>query len=237
MKESKFLELLNLYIDHEISPADAALLEADIEQNPAHRRIYGQYCQMQCACSLMAEDFRSKAEQTAPAAGEVAGRVVKLQPSGKRPAWQYYVAGLAAAACVGLVFVEASRDPGAAPQTVATALSSPAKTEPRQSTAAPANPGRVQLAAMPFSTSRTHRFVNQRLAQLSPLDSLGYDAGATTARWTAPAGTTLQAQLAEQSTILQFVFDQPAAPARPNTFRIHRRADDKLEMVTWTFRR
>ena len=29
MKDSEFLELLNLYLDHEISPADAARLEAD----------------------------------------------------------------------------------------------------------------------------------------------------------------------------------------------------------------
>ena len=32
MKDSEFLELLNLYLDHEISPADAARLEAEVRR-------------------------------------------------------------------------------------------------------------------------------------------------------------------------------------------------------------
>ena len=53
MKESKFIELLNLYVDHQISPDDAKLLESEVESNPTRRRIYRQYCQMQKACALM----------------------------------------------------------------------------------------------------------------------------------------------------------------------------------------
>ena len=35
MKDSEFIELLNLYLDHEISTADAARLEAEVQANPA----------------------------------------------------------------------------------------------------------------------------------------------------------------------------------------------------------
>ena len=50
MKESKFIELLNLYIDQQISPEDAALLEEAILQNPRRRQIYRQYCRMHKDC-------------------------------------------------------------------------------------------------------------------------------------------------------------------------------------------
>ena len=47
MKDSEFIELLNLYLDHEISVADAARLEAEVQGSPARRRVYREYCQMQ----------------------------------------------------------------------------------------------------------------------------------------------------------------------------------------------
>ena len=40
MKDRKFLEQLNLYLDGEIDPADAAEFEQEILSNPARRRIY-----------------------------------------------------------------------------------------------------------------------------------------------------------------------------------------------------
>ena len=39
MNDSEYIELLNLYLDHEISAADAARLEAEVQSNPARRRI------------------------------------------------------------------------------------------------------------------------------------------------------------------------------------------------------
>jgi len=57
MKDSEFLELLNLYLDHEITPADAARLEAEVRANPARRRTYQQYCRMQKACTMLAAEF------------------------------------------------------------------------------------------------------------------------------------------------------------------------------------
>lgn len=108
MKESKFIELLNLYVDHEITAADAALLEAEIERSPDRRRVYRQYCQMQKACTLLEHDFR--ADEAAPAANVIAF------PAPRRTgrAWGYAAAGfVAAAACVAFVFV--GRAPVTAP--------------------------------------------------------------------------------------------------------------------------
>jgi anti-sigma factor RsiW len=61
MKETKFIELLNLYVDHQISPAEAEQLEAEVRSNPEHRRLYREYCQMQQACTSLAEKFRAQA--------------------------------------------------------------------------------------------------------------------------------------------------------------------------------
>jgi len=64
MKDSEFLELLNLYLDHEISPADAARLEAEVRASPGRRRTYLQYCRMQKACAALAAEFA--ADRPAP---------------------------------------------------------------------------------------------------------------------------------------------------------------------------
>lgn len=57
MNDSEFIELLNLYLDHEITPADAARLEAEVRGNPERRRTYLEYCRMQKACAILAADF------------------------------------------------------------------------------------------------------------------------------------------------------------------------------------
>jgi hypothetical protein len=98
MKDSKFIELVNLYIDHQITPEDAALLEAEIQQKPERRRIYRHYCQMQKACMTLAENFRSDA------AGN--DKVVEMESRPRRLAMITYAMGVAAAAaCVALVVV------------------------------------------------------------------------------------------------------------------------------------
>lgn len=57
MNDSEFIELLNLYLDHEITPADAARLEAEVRNDPERRRTYLEYCRMQKACAILAADF------------------------------------------------------------------------------------------------------------------------------------------------------------------------------------
>ena len=107
MKESKFIELLNLYVDHQITAADAALLETEIQRSPERRRIYRQYCQMQKACVVLAENFRTEAPDAAVSAEGNVGAFAPVRRSFARGAWA--AGALAAAACVALVMVNRSR--------------------------------------------------------------------------------------------------------------------------------
>jgi hypothetical protein len=157
MKEPEFIELLNLYLDHEISVADAARLEAEVQANPARRQIYQQYCRMQKACSMVAADF-----QTEPRlAAEIARKVVPFNPelatARRKRASGIYAVGTfaAAAACLAVVFI--NRDSTSAPSVTApeaamvqtapaaqTDVASPAVIEPAR---APSGPrGLVSLA-------------------------------------------------------------------------------------------
>lgn len=104
MKESKFIELLNLYVDHEITAADAALLEAEVQRDPERRRVYREYCQMQKACTQFAEQFQTEA----PPAPAVEPATVVAFPR-RRFAALAYVGGLAAAACVAAVVLSWNR--------------------------------------------------------------------------------------------------------------------------------
>lgn len=103
MKDSQFIELLNLYVDHQISPTDAALLEAEIQRTPERRKIYRQYCQMQKACMTLSENFRSDAP-SATKVGEMAA------PAQRLSVVTYAMGFAAAAACVALVVVNRAPD-------------------------------------------------------------------------------------------------------------------------------
>lgn len=106
MKDSEFIQLINLYLDHEISAADSARLEAEVQINPARREIYQQYCRMQKACKVLAKEFQTEA---APAPER---KVIDFK-SAARPArapgifTASAIAGLAA--CVAVIFVARSR--------------------------------------------------------------------------------------------------------------------------------
>ncbi len=110
MKDSEFIELLNLYLDREISAADAARLEAEVQSSPDRRRLYREYCEMQKACQILAADFRTEP------AGD--GKVIPFEQAAairararRHRAGNWYAAGaaVAAAACVAIVFVGQSR--------------------------------------------------------------------------------------------------------------------------------
>ncbi len=131
MKETKFIELLNLYVDHQISPADAALLEEEVRSSPERRRVYRQYCQMQQACAQLGETFRTAAP--APAARP------RLAP---RPApfrFAAYAASLGAVAtAIAVAFImrphpvtpvadTVAQGPAAAPSLAAVAAVTPAR--------------------------------------------------------------------------------------------------------------
>jgi hypothetical protein len=144
MKESEFIALLNLYLDHEISAADAARLEAEVQSRPDRRKIYQQYCRMQKACKVLAADFETE-EAGAPGDKKV---VAFDAAASQRRSGNFYTVGafVAAAACVAIIFVGRSRQEAtansnrAANTVAATTVSTPApaaapivsKTSPRQ---------------------------------------------------------------------------------------------------------
>lgn len=103
MKESEFIELLNLYVDHEIAAQDAARLEAEVLGNPHRRLVYRQYCQIHKACSQLGDQFQVA---MAPKAWE------ETLPNGGRN-WTVAAAamGLLAAACFTVVIVVRSHVP------------------------------------------------------------------------------------------------------------------------------
>ena len=57
MNDREFIELLNLYVDREISAEDAIRLESEVIANPRRREVYDQYCRMQKACSMLSGDL------------------------------------------------------------------------------------------------------------------------------------------------------------------------------------
>ncbi|HLP07532.1 MAG TPA: zf-HC2 domain-containing protein [Opitutaceae bacterium] len=104
MTHDQFIELLNLYVDGELPPAQAVELERAIAGDPERRRIYRQYCQMQKACAGLAEQFR---EEAAPAPQFRRGKVVAIEARGSRE-WLRslgLVASGALAACAVFVAV------------------------------------------------------------------------------------------------------------------------------------
>lgn len=137
MKDSEFIELLNLYLDAEISPTEASRLEAEVQRNPQRYQVYLQYCRMQKACTLLAADFTTDAPS-----------VVALKPAPGRSAGMnlFAVAGaMAAAACLAFVFVTRTSPSGPTTNPESQAAAQPALPSPEKSNlfAEHANPERT----------------------------------------------------------------------------------------------
>ncbi len=104
MKDHRFIELVNLYIDRQISPVEAAELETELQANPRRRQVYNQYCRMHRATRHVYESFRQDAEREAPAPVGRGGVLVRLESARRRRhRWAYAAAGMATAACIALV--------------------------------------------------------------------------------------------------------------------------------------
>jgi len=72
MNKPEFIELLNLYVDREISPLDATRLEEEVLKHADRREIYLEYCRMHKACATLAEQFREAAPAAPAEAAEIA---------------------------------------------------------------------------------------------------------------------------------------------------------------------
>jgi hypothetical protein len=111
MKDTRFIELVNLYVDRQISPAEQAELELEIQSSPRRRQVYQQYCRMHRATKLVYESFRAHADQPATALrapatiAHIADRARR-----RRQRWVYAAGGLAAA-CLTLVLVRMDTAP------------------------------------------------------------------------------------------------------------------------------
>lgn len=131
MKDHRFIELVNLYIDRQISPAEATELETELQANPRRRQVYQQYCRMHRATQLVYESFRQEAGREAPQSATQGGSLVRLEGARRRrDRWAYAVAGMAAAACVGLIVSRTFLADGSVPTTLAEVTPSSAITSP-----------------------------------------------------------------------------------------------------------
>jgi hypothetical protein len=134
MKDHRFIELLNLYIDRQITVDETAELEAEIQSSPQRQAVYRQYCQIHAATKVVYESFRAGAEEnlTAPS-----GHPAKIEmfENRRRVNWVNYAGGFAAAAAfAGLLFTRYSANTAeetagtyAPMQTVAVAPAQPAQ--------------------------------------------------------------------------------------------------------------
>lgn len=116
MTHSKFIALLNLYLDHQIEAEDAALLEAEISRNPARREIYRQYCRLHKGCVQLAETFREQAPAPRISARHLQNTRPTAAPRRFAP-WAFGLGGLAAAAGLAVVVVTRAPESGTPPLT------------------------------------------------------------------------------------------------------------------------
>ena len=146
MTDQEFIELLNLYVDREISPEDALRLESAVSASPRRREIHDQYCRMQKACSMLSE--------------EPADSTAAVFEFSARSSWRFgpILAGLAAACviAVGIRFRGAlakSESSGVAVEAARPQATSPGRSDPMEAVfvarpaASPADSGSLFTAA------------------------------------------------------------------------------------------
>jgi hypothetical protein len=121
MKDNRFIELLNLYIDRQITAEETAELEFEIQSSPQRQAVYRQYCQIHTATKQVYASFRAgSADQPAVEPGHT-GVIELFENRRRRTNWIHYAGGLTAAACLALVFIKNNpATPAAAPAVLAT---------------------------------------------------------------------------------------------------------------------
>jgi anti-sigma factor RsiW len=231
MKDSEFIELLNLYLDHEITPEDAVRLEAEVQSDPKRRRTYHEYCRMQKACALIAQNPEAVSEADQ-------GDLIAFEPN---RSWSFtaYAAGLcAAAACVALVLIARNR--------VDSSADRPGETTAQSVTGA--QPLAVNDSSQLRPIARTISVTPRTSGELKPaFTAAAFAVGENQTR----AETILPSTDARfewmnrvQLTSLnpvpaeELVFDAKASPgAESRTFRSHRPIDIQVERTAFQFQR
>lgn len=125
MNDREFKELLNLYLDHEISGDDARRLELEVQKIPARRQRYLQYCRMQKACSLLSDELVEQA-----ASGDTRN-ISGFVPAEARWWTSSYAAAslVTLAACVAFILV--MRPPARVPVNARSVAAAPVPTGPQ----------------------------------------------------------------------------------------------------------
>lgn len=157
MNDRRFIELLNLYVDQELTDDEARALEHEIAQRPERRQVYTQYCRMQRACVRLFDQQPAPAPriERLAAAAVVAGPPETIEfpaipldePVQRRGAQHWgriaWAGGMmAAAACVALVALRQTDVPGTSPSLAATPqVAQPAQAIAAATVAAPASQG------------------------------------------------------------------------------------------------
>jgi len=228
MKDAEFIELLNLYLDHEISAADAARLEAEVQRSPARRQVYRQYCQMQKACSMLSADFVAERE---------AKKIIAFEP--RQSAWRpaiWSMAGLAAAAACA-AFVLFNRNSAVAPAGQSPVASyAPSVVEP---------PLRPPSAAVDTrSIARTIATPAQRNELRAVLTANALTFGGSQAVALAPAELDwirnvklAPMQIAPAATELRFDTPRPTLKSEPAIYRSSRPIQGTVEMTAFQFQK
>ena len=231
MKDAEFIELLNLYLDHEISAADAARLEAEVQRNPARRQTYRQYCQMQKACSMLTADFATES---------VSEKVIDFEP--RRSAWRpanWGTAGLvAAAACAAFVVIGRNSDPATATQPVVASYTPPV-VEPQAPR--PAETSETRSIARTVVTTPAHRSELQPVFTATSL-ALGSNANQSAAlpaadlEWIRTVQLVPMPQAPTTAELLRFDA-RPNLKAEPAVYRSNRPMQANVEMVGFEFKK
>ena len=235
MKDKRFIELLNLYVDHQIAQEEAAELEAEIMRSPERRKTYRDYCRMQRACGMIFDRER----QQAPASFALekslqeAERKIVGVPARRKAGWGTYTAafgGLTAmAACLTVVFLS----PGTtfAPTNAASAPSAKASA-PLVAQSSQATPLPIAVLT-PRSTTLQPLFASQTLA--SARDDANPAERVANTEWM---------QQVQLPPVQHVVVDDTAFEARPTlqqdnsrVFRSSRPIQGNVEFTAFQFQR
>lgn len=133
MKDTRFIELLNLYIDRQISAEETVELEAEIQHSPKRQAVYRQYCQIHSATKQVYDSFRNSPAEPSLVEPGRPGVIEMFENRRRRNNWVVYAGGLAAAACLALVFVRNNNPEQSTAMTVVAASARPAASTPAAS--------------------------------------------------------------------------------------------------------
>lgn len=131
MNQDRFIELLNLYVDNEISTQEALELEMEIQSDASRRQVYEQYCRMQRASVLLFENARSQAPRS-PALARALQRADRQVSGTSTPFWTKTATFVtfATAACFAVVAVHFNQPAKTSQPAVAVTPLAPAEAAP-----------------------------------------------------------------------------------------------------------